>query len=568
MTQTPQLDERFADWVDQRLPAAQLRQLERDLERDAQLRDAAHEYLRTVETVRVALAVEERAPHNFIEVVLTNAAAGGSGSRRQPVLAMWGGLAAAAGLVVWIAAGLLGGGGDPTAGESLAKAPLPGAEARPDADDPDEEADDEHGQTGAFGHDKTFKAEEPETIRFAGGNQQERQQGKPETAARGWRESLQPERKAVGGTKVARAKEGGAKVGGAKAGGAKVDNTARAAEKRVDTLAGKAEDTSEIVRALRLALDSRNQQLHEERPAEGATREPRPVQKQQEGGERALHRDELRKQQRFQRARGGRGAPTSGGGVAPPAPSDLPSGPLVLVVTVPESDAPATRSGKAGKVSKDLGGEKTTTPPAPTQPALKKKAAPTPQASSDGYLTADGLVSSLLPTPEELAPDGSLAGLAVKPADHLAGQLEARSTAAPKGTPKSTPDNEAQTQKPTGSKPAASTTPGKDAAYAPAPGDRLFLVTGTARELPRYFEQLRKHLAGRGPELQVQWAQAQGGPASDGKKAPTATPKQLAFAQKPVAPPRRDSATTRHSVWLVLRASALRAASEQTTRRR
>ena len=69
MTPSRPLDERFADWVDGRLSAAELRALELELERDPELEAAAIRYRQTVESLRAAVRTGP-APQNFADAVL------------------------------------------------------------------------------------------------------------------------------------------------------------------------------------------------------------------------------------------------------------------------------------------------------------------------------------------------------------------------------------------------------------------------------------------------------------------------------------------------------------------
>lgn len=88
----PSEEERFADWVDGRLGPAELARLERDLERDPELRRRAVRYRATVELVRRS-ADTERAPEGLIDAVVERLPArgrvGGHGGMRSLPPAVW-----------------------------------------------------------------------------------------------------------------------------------------------------------------------------------------------------------------------------------------------------------------------------------------------------------------------------------------------------------------------------------------------------------------------------------------------------------------------------------------------
>ncbi|MHC4512878.1 MAG: anti-sigma factor family protein [Planctomycetota bacterium] len=93
------LDERFADWVDDRLEEQALRELEADLARDPELRRQAEEYRATVQTVREHLTSDEP-PAELMAGVLLRVRRERSRLRRViPVLAS---LTAAAALVLLV----------------------------------------------------------------------------------------------------------------------------------------------------------------------------------------------------------------------------------------------------------------------------------------------------------------------------------------------------------------------------------------------------------------------------------------------------------------------------------
>lgn len=97
-------DERFADWVDGRLPAAERERLEREVESDPDLRQRLEDYRATVDWLRSDPG-DERAPAGLVDAVMARVDAEGAASERRwlPVLSSMAAAAAitAIGIFLW-----------------------------------------------------------------------------------------------------------------------------------------------------------------------------------------------------------------------------------------------------------------------------------------------------------------------------------------------------------------------------------------------------------------------------------------------------------------------------------
>ena len=70
MSPARDLDERFADWVDGRLSAADRDRLATELTADPVLQSAAEDYRATVELLRRSLAGDESAPEDLVDTIV------------------------------------------------------------------------------------------------------------------------------------------------------------------------------------------------------------------------------------------------------------------------------------------------------------------------------------------------------------------------------------------------------------------------------------------------------------------------------------------------------------------